>query len=144
MSQSDESDERTAAELAEARAETARLAEELKETRTEKELLRRLASEGTCDLEAAVLIAKSRLAKDEKTDLNAVVEQMKKEKQYLFVRPDAGQTAERGTAGTPVRTSPTKEQKNAGGALERAAKKAAATGSRNDLQEYMRKRRSIV
>jgi transcriptional/translational regulatory protein YebC/TACO1 len=43
-----------------------------------------------------------------------------------------------------VRTSPAKEQRSPAGVLERAAKRAAGTGSRSDLQEYMRRRRSIV
>jgi hypothetical protein len=43
-----------------------------------------------------------------------------------------------------VRTSPAKEQRNTTGVLERAAKKAAETGNRRDLQEYMRRRRNIV
>ena len=76
--------EELAGELAEAKAEATRLADELKATQKEQELMRRLASEGTRDLEAAMLIAKARLAKDEKGDLGGVVEQLKKEKQYLF------------------------------------------------------------
>jgi hypothetical protein len=43
-----------------------------------------------------------------------------------------------------VKTSPAKELRSTTGVLERAAKKAAATGSRSDVQEYMRKRRSVV
>jgi hypothetical protein len=128
--------EELAGELVEARAETTRLADELKATQKEQELMRRLASEGTRDLEAAMLIAKSRLAKDEKGGLSSVVEQLKKEKGYLFGEKTPGSVA--------VRTSPAKEQRNGAGALERAAKRAAGTGSRSDLQEYMRKRRSIV
>ena len=42
-----------------------------------------------------------------------------------------------------VRTSPAKERRSGAGAIERAAKKAAETGSRSDLQEYMRKRRVL-
>jgi hypothetical protein len=42
-----------------------------------------------------------------------------------------------------VRTSPAKETRNPAGMLERAAKTAAGTGRRSDLQEYMRKRRSV-
>jgi hypothetical protein len=68
--------------------------------------------------------------------LSSVVEQLKKEKQYLF--------GEKASEIAPIRTSPAKEQRNPAGALERAAKKAAGTGSRSDLQEYMRKRRSVV
>jgi hypothetical protein len=135
MSQSDESAEKLATELAEAKAEAMRLADELKATQREQELMRRLASEGTRDLEAAMLIAKSRLAKDEKADIGSVVEQLRKEKGYLFNEKAAESVA--------MRTSPAKEQRSGAGALERSAKKAAGTGSRSDLQEYMRKRRVL-
>ena len=128
--------EELAGELVEARAEATRLADELKATQKEQELMRRLASEGTRDLEAAMLIAKSRLSKDEKGDLGGVVEQLKREKQYLFSEKTSGSVA--------VRTSPAKEQRSGAGVLERAAKRAAGTGSRSDLQEYMRRRRSVV
>jgi glutamate mutase epsilon subunit len=124
-------------ELAEARAETGRLAEELKATHKEQELMSKLAAEGTRDLEAAVLIAKARLSREDKADVAGVVEQMKKEKGYLF--------GEKSTTEIAVRTSPAKESRQGGAAgLERAAKRAAGTGSRADLQEYMRKRRSVV
>jgi hypothetical protein len=127
--------EELAGELADARAEATRLADEMKATQREQELMRRLASEGTRDLEAAMLIVKARLAGTDKADLNGVVEQLKKEKQYLFGEKTSGSVA--------VRTSPAKEQRNGAGALERAAKRAAGTGSRSDLQEYMRKRRVL-
>jgi hypothetical protein len=42
-----------------------------------------------------------------------------------------------------MRTSPAKEQRSGAGALERAARRAAGTGSRSDLQEYMRRRRVL-
>jgi hypothetical protein len=128
--------EELAGELAEARAETTRLADELKSTHKEQELTKRLTVAGARDLEAATLIAKARLARDEKADLDSVVEQLKREKQYLFnEKPPAGMT---------LRTSPVKEQRGGAGTIERAAKKAAGTGSRADLQEYMRKRRSVI
>ena len=73
--------EELAGELADARAEATRLANELKATQKEQELMKRLASEGARDLEAAVLIAKSRLAGTDKGDVNGVVEQLKREKQ---------------------------------------------------------------
>ena len=130
--------EELAGELAEARTEATRLADELKATHREQELMRRLASEGTRDLEAAMLIAKARLAGKDQVDLSSVVEQLKKEKQYLF-----SETSISGV--TPaLRTSSAKEQRSGAGVLERSAKRAVGTGSRSDLQEYMRKRRSIV
>jgi len=128
-----------AEELEDARAEARRLAEELAATQKEQELMRRLAAEGTRDLEAAVLIAKSRLGGKTEADTTKVVEQLKKEKGYLFSQASAGCG---GASGAP-RTSPVKEQRGGGGTIERAAKKAAGTGSRADLQEYMRKRRVL-
>jgi len=131
--------EELAGELAEARAETVRLADELKNMQQGQELTRRLVAAGARDLDAAVLIAEARLpAGANKTDLDGVVEQLKREKQYLFGQmPSAGAPA-------PIRTSPAKEHRGGAGTIERAAKRAAGTGSRADLQEYMRKRRSIV
>jgi hypothetical protein len=123
-------------ELSEARAEAVRLADELKGAQREQELMKRLAAEGTRDLEAAVLIARARLAGTDKADLNGVVEQLKREKHYLF--------SEKASSEIAVRTSPAKEQRSGAGTLDRAAKRAAGTGSRADLQEYMRRRRSII
>ena len=128
--------EELAGELSESRAEATRLADELKGVQKDQELTKRLVAAGARDLEAAVLIAKSRLGQGDKTDLSSVVEQLKKEKGYLF--------GEKTSVSVAVRTSPAKEQRSGAGALERAAKRAAGTGSRSDLQEYMRKRRSIV
>jgi hypothetical protein len=128
--------EELAGELAEVRAEASRLSDELKGVQKEQELTRRLTAAGARDLEAATLIAKARLAGADKADLDGVVEQLKREKQYLF--------GEKVSAGAAVRTSGAKEQRGGGTGIERAAKRAAGTGSRADLQEYMRKRRSVV
>jgi len=136
--------EELAGELADVRAEESRLADELKGVQKEQELTRRLTAAGARDLEAATLIAKARLAGADKAgstsspqaDLDGVVEQLKREKQYLF--------GEKVSGGAAVRTSGAKEQRGGGTGIERAAKRAAGTGSRADLQEYMRKRRSFV
>jgi len=132
-----------AGELADAKAEATRLTDELKAMQREQELMKRLASEGTRDLEAAILIAKARLAGKDQADLGGVIEQLKKENGYLFHRPDSGQVGEKTSGSATARTSPAKEQRSGAGALERAAKRAAGTGSRSDLQEYMRKRRVL-
>lgn len=132
--------EELAGELAEARAEAGRLAEELKATHKEQELMSKLAAEGTRDLEAAVLIAKARLASEDKADVAGVVEQLKKEKGYLFC-----EKSEISGVNPALRTSPAKEPRQGGAAgIERAARRAAGTGSRADIQEYMRRRRSVV
>jgi hypothetical protein len=44
----------------------------------------------------------------------------------------------------PARTSPAKEQKSSEDALAKSAAKAKETGTRQDVAEYMRKRRSII
>ena len=124
------------AELAEARAKSDRMEAQLDSKEQEQELMRRLSAEGTKDLEAAVAIAKARISGDNTAELGAIVEQLRKEKGYLFNEKEV-------TAAT-MRTSPAKEQRNGAGSLERAAKKAAGTGSRSDLQVYMKRRRSIV
>ncbi len=104
--------EELAGELSESRAEATRLADELKGVQKDQELTKRLVAAGARDLEAAVLIAKSRLGQGDKTgstgspqaDLNGVVEQLKKEKQYLFPRLGSGQVSETVTGGVPTTT----------------------------------------
>jgi hypothetical protein len=133
--------EELAGELAEARAESARIADELKATRKEQELIKRLSAEGAKDLETAGLIAKARISGDEKADLGGIVERLKKEKGYLFSQTSDGI----GGAGAALRTSPARESKQTPArAIDRAARKAAGTGSRTDVQEYMRKRRNVL
>jgi len=70
--------------------------------------------------------------------LDGVVEQLKKEKQYLF----GSKTNEVMAA---KRTAPVKERVQSNrGVLEKAAEKAATTGNRADLQEYLKLRRNFV
>ena len=89
------------------------------------------------DLEAAVLITKARMETEEGAEMDSVVEQLKKEKQYLFVNADTPGAAAR-TAGVKMKTTGGRST------LEGAANKAAATGSRADLQEYLKIRRSYA
>jgi len=76
--------EALAEQLAEAREQVSRLTEKLSNFETEQELARRLAAAGAVDLEAAVLVAKGRLEADRDRDIDSVIEQLKKEKGYLF------------------------------------------------------------
>jgi hypothetical protein len=100
--------------------------------------VRKLAAAGAVDLETAVLIAKARVEGKEKPDLDGVIEQLRKEKQYLF----AGQT---GIGMTAKRTVGAKDGvQNSQTVLEKVAKEAAMTGSRTDLQKYLKLRRSFV
>jgi hypothetical protein len=118
------------------------LSEQLNGLRAEQKLTHRLAAAGAVDLETAVLIAKARLQGNAQADVDDIVNQLKKEKQYLFnAKPfdDAGETV------TPVKTAGAKERmSHSQSALEGAAKKAARTGNRADLQQYLKLRRNYL
>ena len=125
-------------ELAESRNEVERLNKNLSQMTIERQLIEKLVSAGVRDLEAAVIIGRARLEENKKATATDVVEQLRKEKSYLF--NDVSTTAAVGT-----KTSGVKDRlSGATGTLERAAKKAANTGSRADLQEYLRARRNFV
>jgi len=124
-------------QLAEAKSQAAKLSEQLNDIQLEQKLIRKLAIAGTVDLETAVLIAKARIEGDNDAELDGVIEQLKKEKQYLFA----------GSSGTVTtkKTATAKERLQSSQAiLERAAKKAATTGNRTDLQEYLKLRRNYL
>lgn len=128
--------EALAEQLKEAKAQTAKMSEQLSKIQTEQKLMRQLAAAGAVDLETTMLIAKARIQDQAEADVDSVIEQLKKEKQYLF-----GSTG----AVTPAKTAGAKERMtNNQTILERAAKKAATTGNRADLQEYLKLRRNFV
>lgn len=112
------------------------LAEQLNGKELEQELLRKLTAAGAGDLETAVLLVKSRLKESGDGQVDSVIEQLKKEKGFLFseIRPGAASK----TAGVKAESSIGQR------GLERAAKKAAASGNRVDLQEYLKVRRQFV
>lgn len=124
-------------QLAQAKTETSKMAEQLKGVQIEQELMRKLSAAGTVDLEAAVLLAKAKAEAQDSVDLDIVIEQLRKEKQYLFVSRGGGATVQR-TAGAKDRIQ------NTQAVVEKAAKKAATTGNRIDLQEYLKLRRNFV
>ncbi len=124
-------------QLTEANAQTAQMSGQLSSIQTEQELVRKLTAAGTVDMEAAVLIAKARAQDQNEADLDGVIEQLKKEKQYLFGGTSGAVTAKK-TAGAKERMP------NNQTILERVAKKAATTGNRADLQEYLKLRRNFI
>jgi uncharacterized protein YhaN len=124
-------------QLAQANSQAAALSEQLDEIRSEQELTRKLTAAGAADLEAAVALAKVRMRNKPDTDVDGIVEQLKREKQYLFA--DVGKTvSSTKTAGAKERTASPQA------VLAKAAKKACATGNRTDLQEYLRLRRNFL
>ena len=131
--------EAMAEELAEAKDAAARMSEQLKNVQTEQKLIRKLAAAGALDLEAAVLIAKARIedGPEQEADLDGVIEQLRKEKQYLFTSIGGTATAKK-TAGAKERVA------NSQAVLDTAAKRAATTGNRTDLQKYLKLRRNFL
>jgi len=133
--------EKAAAVLAEEAKElrelNAELRVELEAMRTDHELTKALFSVGAVDLEAAVLIAKSRLEGGGADDIASVVESLRQEKPYLF-----GGHSNRKAA---LKTAGVRENDPAGQrALADRASKASASGSRVDVHEYMRFRRRFM
>ena len=126
-----------AEQLAEAKAEVKKTAEQLSSIQVEQKLVCELTAAGTVDIETAVLIAKARMEGETEADIDSVIRQLKKEKQYLFASASRTVTAKK-TAGAKERMEGSQT------VLERAAKKAATTGNRTDLQEYLKLRRNFI
>ena len=125
-------------QLAEAKSQAKKIGEQLSNIQVEQKLMRKLAAAGAVDLETAVLIAKARIEGETQADLDGVLEQLKKEKQYLFASNNDGAVMAKKTAGAKERMPDSQT------ILERAAKKAATTGNRADLQEYLKLRRNFI
>ena len=126
-----------AEQLAEAKAGAKTTAEQLRKVQVEQKLVHKLVAAGTVDLETAMLIAKARMEGETEADMDSVVKQLRKEKQYLF--------AITGVTAAAKKTARAKERiEGSQTILERAAKRAATTGSRTDLQEYLKLRRNFV
>jgi len=134
--------EELSSQLTEAKTEAAKMSEQLKSVQMEQQLLRKLSAAGAVDLEAAVAIARSRCDDGSGMDLDSVIEQLKKEKQFLFGGPGWGS----GSVGNTAKKTAGAKEKVADGhtVLEAAAKRAATTGNRIDLHRYLRLRRNFL
>jgi len=82
-------------QLAEAKSQAGRMAEELEGVRCEQRIVRKLAGCGAIDLEAAVLLAKAKLEREPQANLDGVVEQLRREKQYLFTEANRASATKR-------------------------------------------------
>ncbi len=139
-----QSAERQAEELSRAlndeKTRAGKLSAELESMKSEQKLVRKLSAAGAVDVEAVVLLAKARLADSEDSDLDECIEGLRREKAYLF-----GHSAVEREKGGLRKTAGARERTSGGhSVLERAANRAATTGNRSDLQEYLRLRRNSV
>ena len=122
-------------ELKTSKEQGEQLTEKLQQLESENAMTMELVSAGAIDLEAAMMMTKTRIKDGD--DVKDVVEQLRADKGYLFV--------ERAEQAVLPRTSGVKHKR--GGAvagLEAAAKRAASSGSRADVQEYLKVRRQFV
>jgi hypothetical protein len=129
--------EALAGELSAAREKIQQLDGQIGNLKAEQKVMRKLISAGASDLEAAVLLVKARSEGGSDEEIDSVVEQLRKEKGYLF-----GQRAQEGLK--VRKTSGEKERIGGQAVLEGAAKRAATTGDRRDLQEYLKLRRNYT
>jgi len=129
--------ESLAEQLAEANQKISQMSQDLDGLQMEQKLTRKLAAAGATDLEAAVLVAKTRIRGTADADVDACVEQLRKEKAYLFGGSTETATS-RKTAGAKDRAGQTQT------ALEQAARRAARTGRRDDLLHYLKLRRNLL
>lgn len=123
--------------LAAAHEQIGRMSEDLERLRLDRRLTDGLMAAGVTDLESAMLIAKTRIEADKDLDVEELVTRLQSEKRHLFGRAPEPATA-RKTSGIRDRGAPGRS------ALEQAAAKAARTGRRTDLQEYLRLRRNVL
>ena len=100
----------------------------------EKDISQRLNSEGAVDVEAAMLLVKSRLK--DGSDVDGVIEKLKQEKEYLF-----GADGSVGMKNAAAKTSVVKNRAIGNGSVLKIGQQAAKSGSRVDLMEYMKARR---
>jgi len=123
--------------LEESKTENEHLNRQLSQIELDRQLAQKLTVAGVHDIETAVLVAKARLSGGEDIETDSVIEQMRSEKSYLFEEPEGLVTA--------AKTAGVKDRKPGGrSVLERSAKRAAVSGSRADVQEYLRVRRKFV
>lgn len=125
-------------ELVEVESHVQQIQDELTSVKVERDLVSRLSAEGAVDVETAVLVVKGKLQGCESEDVDGCIEELKREKSFLFSDVKAIESGRRGT-----RISKSGVDNN-GTVLASAAKRAAATGNRFDLQEYLRLRRKFV
>lgn len=121
------------------RSETQQLTANINQLETEQSLTKKLIAAGASDIETALLVVKARAANDD-ADADSLVEQLKNDKPHLF-----GSAKPNSTVPQRTRTAGAKDSVASGRmSLSKAAARAASTGSRDDLHEYLRLRRNYL
>lgn len=112
------------------------LEEKLNKTKTENQIMQKLSKAGIRDIEAGLALTKLRLSENNNTEIDEVIQQICNEKDYLFNSRKMIM---------PTKTASIKANvPEAETVLAESAKKAAASGSRVDLQQYLKVRRNFI
>ncbi len=111
------------------------LADQIGRIRQDQQIRMLLGAAGVTDLEAAELLVRDRLTASEEKDPQKVIEQLRKDKGWLFASRQGG---------GPSRTAGLRPQTDGSAALQDAAKKAVRSGQPADVQEYLRARRQYA
>ena len=118
------------------KSETQTLSAQLGEIQQDQQIRQLLTAAETTDMETASLLVKDRMTSSGDADAEAVIEQLRAEKEYLFTS--------RTSPGRSVRTAGVRQRPDGSAALQDAAQKAARSGSCVDVQEYLRVRRQYI
>lgn len=112
----------------------------LERIQQDSELTQALVRAGAIDIEAALLLVQKKMSSSEKEqDVNRVIENLRRERPYLFF--DAVTTTETPWADP---TATVRGQNNGrANALARLAQQVRRSGNRKDMQEYLRMRRAL-
>ncbi len=117
----------------------------LAQSELENELTRQLVDAGVVDTEVALLLLHEQLHRGEDDpNINKIIQTMQQQRPYLFNRLANGSAGEMSyvppgpTAGLPAPAN------GAAASLAKTAQLAQRSGSRKDMQEYLRMRRSIL
>ncbi|MEN6308978.1 MAG: hypothetical protein ABFD91_14615 [Anaerohalosphaeraceae bacterium] len=106
------------------------LEQTLSQVRTEQRLRDKLTAAGVADMEAAILLAEQRLTQNKDAKPEQVIDQLKREKPYLFT-PQVAPQAMQPTRGKKDKTGPAQAQQNT----------KPASADRRQLMQYMKTRR---
>ena len=116
--------------------------QQVSEANLECDLTQHLVKAGATDIEVALLLAKHQMKapdNDKPREVRALVESLRQAKPYLF-----GDSGEEAAPAVAAPTAGVRGRKSAGASsLPRLAQRAAQSGSRKDIQEYLRMRRSV-
>ncbi|MBI9015778.1 MAG: hypothetical protein JEZ07_00820 [Phycisphaerae bacterium] len=112
------------------------LQQKYQETKLENELTAKLAQCGAVDIEAAILLARKNLEAGD-VDIKSVIEQMQIKRPYLFASNKS--TTNLGSLTAGVRSG----KKVSENVIDNLAHQAQQSGSRRDMQQYLKMRRAI-